>query len=259
MHEDAPSREMTRRRFLKVTLGAGAAIIGITPERAIPSAPEKIGLLTAETFAHNSDTISEVKESRGMYGIEMDISQLDDYTLVVAHNPSDYLQLPESMRILQDPLVGADIIREQGSVVHADIKKVIKAQTYIDFLHMQQSIAPMMVSTPDHTFLDELRNSGFNGRILYTLEDEEQAELFIKTRNKNDFKNGLFGVSIKHSAFTAENSKIFEDWKLYRLVWSPNTEKDISQAIKRGAQGITSDNKPYLLQLNENAKLPKSA
>lgn len=256
---EAASRDMSRRKFGRVTIGAGAAIMGVGPEKIVPRNPEKIGLLTAETFAHNSDTDSQIKNSRGMYGIEMDISQLEDGTLVLAHSASDYLRLPESLRMLHDPYKGADMIREQGSVVHADVKRVKKAQTYIDFLHNQQAIAPMMVSTPDHVFLDKLKKSEFKGRILYTLEDSEQADAFIQNHHKDDFSQGLFGVSIKGNAFTYENSKIFKDWNLYRLVWTLNTEDDIAKAINNGAQGITSDKKDLLVKLNENAKLPKAA
>lgn len=263
MSERSPNRNrktLTRRQFL---MGAGAltgsALVGNIPE---PSPSKELKGRTAHTFSHNRDTLEDIENATGIYAIEMDVTLLETGELVLAHTPHDFLKLSPAARKLQDPLLAADAIRRVNSRVHTDIKledeaveKIKDFTPFISFLTIQQDIAPLTVSSPNHKFLWELHHSSqekFGGQILFTLNDKHAVRRFLNKYTPEHFTNGSFGVSINHEALTHDTGLKLKELGLYILAYTLDQPHVIVQAVDNKADGITSNRIRVLHQLEEN-------
>lgn len=251
------NKSRTRRQTL--VLGAGA-LLSMSLRDTEPSAFKKIGNYAADKFSHNADSLDLIERSQGIPAIEMDMSQLPNGELVIAHSVKDYNQVPLSLRQNQEPAHVARVIRKMGAKPHVDVKfelgeDIPDVNRAHDFLINESRNGPMAVSTPHHKFLWDLHKKGFEEQILFTLRDEDSVKEFLKIYNKNDFKNGIFGVSIRFTHLSSDVSEKLKDMGLYILAWTPNTSVGILSALQNGADGITSDAPHLLRQIGKNVSI----
>ncbi len=255
-----PELELPRKHLRRNVLGL-ASLAVLYPLIHKDSEDEtrafkQLSQIKADTFSHNADTLAEINGAVGG-GVELDVSQLKTGELVVSHTLPDIITAPQEFVSAQDPRVFAHAIRAKGARVHFDVKNVEYAPSFAAFLREQQKIKPVSVSSLDHTFLWGLQKEGFDGQILFTLTENkgrhgDPVKDFIEKYLSQNPHEGKLGVSINHKILTPHTGKQLTDLDLYILAWTPNSAHEVRDAIRFGANGITSDRPRLLRQIGRN-------
>ncbi len=265
-----------RRRVLALATGALLSTM-VKEKKRTPY--RQIANYTADTYAHNVDKLSDLDKVKGTPYVEVDISQLKNGEIVVAHSLSEYEEMSPFQRSQQKTQLFIDTIRGFGGRVHLDTKRepeeekrkpeALKREHDRIFREHILDVSQndhTSVSGPDHQFLDSLVDYGFKGRLLYTLRSDSDVERFLKRYNAHSFSNVIdgegqrieFGVSVRFTVLTDRVAgKLKDEMGLYLLAWTPNTPAGALDALQKGVNGITSDDQRTLRQIGRN--VPKTA
>lgn len=257
--QEGNSRTISRRQSFRVGAGVvvtAGTLLGIDLGSMSESdAQERLGHhKPVEITSHNADTLVQIRKSKGVHSIELDISQLKDRALVGAHATKDFLSLHATDQEQQYPPILLHEIRQIGAIPMVDVKNIEHAESFAEYLMQESQNGFLKVCTPHHWFLERLDNMGFNGQMLFTLIDQKDVSSFKRSIMGKKSKKGSFGVSVNDEVYTKNDARLFEEAKLHRLVWTPSTPIRVLEVLLKGTDGITTDNIPLLMSVGEKLK-----
>lgn len=237
------AERLSRRTVLKApVLPAALAISSMIPETK--EITINLGQYRADTIAHNAainpDKFQSALESATPH-IEVDLTVVDGM-LVVAHSPAEFYRLPERVKALQDPEFVLAKIRKAGKYPFLDFKdEVENLDSYHGVLAETINNPHAMASSNNHMLLLALKRQGFEGRILFSIGSSGSLNSFLNEGTYSPSSDS-FGVSIRHDLLWDKNvGKQLKDRGFSIAAWSPNTPATMADAIKNGADIITSD------------------
>lgn len=240
---------LSRRLF--ILGGLSTVATGTTGIRELATNIElKLGRYAVQTVSHNaSDSPRKFERAiaSGSHFVELDVTVVNNLA-VAAHDTNSYLKRPDDDNRSLRPKLLLEKIVEAKKLPMLDLKdEVIDMRQIAQTLQITELPADSIVSSKNHALLKELRENGFQGTLLFTIDSPSKLENFFTINQDADFSEEKYnyGVSIRHTLLWGSDgrkaAKRLRSLGLSIAAWTPNTDSEIHTALNR-ANIIISDN-----------------
>ncbi len=249
-------KEHTRRAIIQggVVIPAALATSAFFPEDMLYTEVD-LSTHSAYTIAHNASsdprTLERALES-SVDLVEADITLDGRGQTLIGHETSTVDALSATKKELQKPNRIIPRILHSGKGVLLDFKDEIKnidqAEEVVSATRRNTKI---IASSNNHQLLQQLDDTGeYFGDLFYSIGSNATLLRFLAEYRGHKF-GPREGVSIRHDLLTRDVPLQLLDMKLQLAAWSPKSSRNIAQAIKVGANYVTSDSFELLGQVGK--------
>ena len=199
---------------------------------------------SASTIAHNA-ALNPDKLQRALSSnvdlVEVDLTVVEG-RLVVAHDAYNFLKLSRPQKELQDPKSIFEMIGKANKHPFLDLKDEIKDIDALNgIINTIRKDANAIASSNNHKLLRALRDTGFLGKIFFSIGSTKVLKSFLDNNNNKNFQKEESGVSIRWTLLKGNVPARLRSMGLLIATWNPQKAADITGTLALGVDYVISD------------------